>query len=100
LFAIVWPLSFNSEGLFLQLTMGAIGSLLFVFVFVRFGLVALTTEIFVENLLFFYPPVMRPDAWYFAKPLIVVLLVVTIVVFAFRSALAGRPLFAASSEEF
>lgn len=99
LFAIVWPLSFNSEGLFLQLTMGAIGSLLFVFVFVRFGLVALTTEIFVENLLFFYPPVLRSDAWYFAKPLIVVLLVVTIALFAFRSALAGRPLFAGSSEE-
>jgi hypothetical protein len=97
--AIVWPLSFNSEGLFLQLTMGAIGSLLFVFVFVRFGLVALTTFIFVENLLFFYPPVLRADAWYFAKPLIVLLLVVAIVLFAFRSALAGRPLIAPSSEE-
>ena len=98
-FAIVWPLSFNSEGLFLQLTMGAIGSFLFVFVFVRFGLVALTTEIFVENLLFFYPPVLRSDAWYFAKPLIVLLLVIGIVLFAFRSALAGRPLVAASAEE-
>ncbi|HEU5233898.1 MAG TPA: serine/threonine-protein kinase [Terriglobales bacterium] len=98
-FAIVWPLSFNSEGLFLQLTLGAIGSLLFVFVFVRFGLVALTTFIFVENLLFFYPPVLRPDAWYFAKPLIVLLLVVAIVLYAFRSALAGRPLVAASAEE-
>ena len=98
-FAIVWPLSFNSEGLFLQLTMGAIGSFLFVFVFVRFGLVALTTEIFVENLLFFYPPVLRSDAWYFAKPLIVLILVVAIVLFAFRSALGGRPLIAQSSEE-
>ena len=98
-FAIVWPLSFNSEGLFLQLTLGAIGSLLFVFVFVRFGLVALTTHIFVENLLFFYPPVLRSDAWYFAKPLIVLLLVVAIVLFAFRSALAGRPLFATGAEE-
>jgi hypothetical protein len=83
----------------LQLTLGAIGSLLFVFVFVRFGLVALTTFIFVENLLFFYPPVLRADAWYFAKPLIVLLLVVAIVLFAFRSALAGRPLIAPSSEE-
>src|SRR6185312_6389135 len=47
LLAVVWPLSFNSEGTFLQLTMGAVGSLLFVYVFVRFGLVALTTFIFV-----------------------------------------------------
>ncbi|HKU24252.1 MAG TPA: hypothetical protein VJQ54_02210, partial [Candidatus Sulfotelmatobacter sp.] len=98
-FIVVWPLSFNSEGLFLQLTMGAIGSFLFVFVFVRFGLVALTTEIFLENLIFFYPPVLRSDAWYFAKPLIVVLLVVCITFFAFRSALAGRSLIAASPEE-
>ncbi len=98
-FLVVWPLSFNSEGVFLQLTMGAVGCLLFVYVFVRFGLVALTTFVFVENLIFFYPPVLRPDAWYFAKPLIVLLLVVGIVLFAFRSALAGRPLFAASSDE-
>jgi serine/threonine-protein kinase len=99
-FLVVWPLSFNSEGVFLQLTMGAVGCLLFVYVFVRFGLVALTTFVFVENLLFFYPPVMRPDAWYFAKPLIVLLLAVTIALYAFRCALAGRPLFAGSSEEF
>lgn len=98
-FAIVWPLSFNSEGAFLQLTLGAIGSLLFVFVFVRFGLVALTTQIFVENLLFFYPPVLRADAWYFAKSLIVLLLVAAIVLYSFRCALGGRPLFAGSPEE-
>ena len=98
-FAIVWPLSFNSEGALLHLTLGAIGSLLFVFVFVRFGLVALTTQIFVENLLFFYPPVLRPDAWYFAKSLIVLLLVVAIVLYSFRCALGSRPLFAGSPEE-
>ncbi|HWC20174.1 MAG TPA: serine/threonine-protein kinase [Terriglobales bacterium] len=99
LFAIVWPQSFNSEGLFLQLTLGAIGSLLFVFVFVRFGLVTLTTFIFVDNLVFFYPPVLRPNAWYFAKPLIVLLLAVAIVLYSFRCALGGRPLFAGSSED-
>lgn len=92
LYAFVWPMSFNSEGLLLQLTVGAIGSALFVFVFLRFGLLALAAEIFVENLLFFYPPVLRSDAWYFAKPLIVLLLVVAIVIYAFRCSLAGRPL--------
>jgi hypothetical protein len=93
LYAIVWPLSFNSEGLFLQATVGSIGSLLFVFVFLRFGLLALASEICIENLLFFYPPVLRTDAWYFAKPLLVLLLVAGIVVYAFRCSLAGRPLF-------
>jgi hypothetical protein len=98
LYAIVWPLSFNSEGLLLQLTVGSIGSLLFVFVFLRFGLLALATEIFVENLLFFYPPVLRTETWYFAKPLIVLLLVLTLLLYAYRCALAGRPVFAPLDE--
>jgi hypothetical protein len=98
LYAIVWPLSFNSEGLLLQLTVGSIGSLLFVFVFLRFGLLALATEIFVENLLFFYPPVLRTETWYFAKPLIVLLLVLTLLFYAYRCALAGRPVFAPLDE--
>ncbi len=100
LYAIIWPLSFNSEGLFLQLTVGTVGTLLFVFVFLRFGLLALAAEVLIENLIFFYPPVLRPDTWYFSKALIVLLLVLGISVYAFRCALAGRQLFAPLAEEF
>lgn len=99
LYAIVWPLSFNSEGLFLQSTVGTIGSFLFVFIFLRFGLLALAAEVLVENLIFFYPPVLRADTWYFSRALIVLLLVLGIAVYAFRCALAGRQLFAPLAEE-
>ncbi len=63
LFQLVWLLSFNSEGLALQLTVGAVGSALFVFVLLRYGLLALAAEILVENVLFYYPPVLRPNTW-------------------------------------
>ena len=99
LYAIVWPLSFNSEGLTLQLTVGSIGTLLFVYIFTQYGLLALAVEIFVENLIYYYPPVLRTSAWYFSGPLIVILLVVAIVIYAYRCAMAGRRLLAPLPDE-
>ena len=98
LYLLVWPMSFNSEGTFVQLVVGAIGTLLFVGVFLRFGLLALAAELYVENILFFYPPVLRADAWYFNRSLIVFLLLIAIAVYAYRCALAGRHLFSLPDE--
>jgi hypothetical protein len=66
---------------------------LLVFVMLRFGLLALIASSFVYVLLILFPITADFSAWYAGASLFAVLGVAAIAAFAFRTSLAGRPLF-------
>jgi hypothetical protein len=59
----------------------------------RFGLLALIASSFVYVLLILFPITADFSAWYAGASLFAVLGVAAIAAFAFRTSLAGRPLF-------
>ena len=69
------------------------------FVLRRFGLVAVTTGLVIQNILIVFPITAHFDRWYAAGALTGIIVIAAIAVWAFREALAGQPLFAANALE-
>ena len=82
-----------------HLLVGVVGAALIVLIAMRYGLLALAVMFFTENVLFFAPPDLRFGTWYFARPLMVALLMLGLALYAFRCALAGRSPFGRLLEE-
>jgi hypothetical protein len=65
----------------------------------RFGLFAFVTTFFFRMALVRVPLTLDPGAWYAPRSAIVLLLLLAIVIYGFRIALAGKPLFGKPLEE-
>jgi serine/threonine-protein kinase len=89
LFAIIAPFSNNLDAV--------VGALIFsslaVFVMIRFGLLALVTNLMVVNILQSFPLTTQGSAWYAGISLTGILLMATISFYAFYTSLGGRPAF-------
>jgi predicted Ser/Thr protein kinase len=72
---------------------GGVETALLVFMMLRFGLVALIASSLVYVLMLMFPITADFSAWYAGASLFALLSVAAMAVFAFRSSLAGRPLF-------
>jgi hypothetical protein len=73
---------------------GGVQTALLVFVMLRFGLVALIASSFALELLIMFPITADFSVWYAGASLFALLSVAAMAAFAFRTSLAGRPLFA------
>lgn len=58
---------------------------------VRFGLLALIAAISVQNLLQIFPVALDPSRWYFIRGFVPAMLVLGLMLYAFRISLGGRP---------
>jgi hypothetical protein len=83
--------SATGGGTWVSLTFAAIASVVSFFVLWRVGLVAITVAVLVGQLNF-YPLTLRTSAWYASSGYVVLLLIVAISLFGFRTSLGGRPL--------
>jgi hypothetical protein len=73
---------------------GAVETALLVFMMLRFGLLALIASSFAYELLLMFPITADFSVWYAGTSLFALIGVAAMAAFAFRSSLAGRPLFA------
>jgi serine/threonine-protein kinase len=78
---------------FISAAFGAVRTVLFVFVMLRFGLLALIACSFAGVLLILFPLTADFSAWYAGASWFAVASVTAIAAFAFHASLAGRPLF-------
>jgi hypothetical protein len=83
----------SSQNVFVDLPILAIQSALMLFVFIRFGPLALATTWFVFTLVSNMPITLRLSYWYAGRSIFALLFIVALALFAFRTALAGRPIF-------
>jgi len=78
-----------------DLPITAIQSALFLLVLIRFGLLALAISWFLFYLSFLMPITLTLSLWYAGRSAFVLLFLIALALYAFRSALAGRPIFGA-----
>jgi hypothetical protein len=80
------------DGGWVGLAYGALNGLVHILILIRLGFLALVaTDVFTDILRAMITT--DPSLWYFGSSLLLVLFVVGVAVFAFRSALAGKPAF-------
>jgi hypothetical protein len=70
---------------------GLVLNAVLLFVMMRFGLVAVTLAAFVSNLLASFPITLEASAWYSGAGYTALAIFAAIVLYAFRTSLAGRP---------
>jgi len=72
---------------------------LYLFVLMRFGLVAIALSSFVDSLLVTFPITLEASAWYSGAGYAALAIFAAIVLYAFRASLGGRPIFGRASLE-
>jgi hypothetical protein len=66
---------------------------MFVFIFFRFGILALAACLFYDTLLALLPITTQTSAWYFRTGLAGLALLLAFAIYAFHTSLGGRPIF-------
>jgi hypothetical protein len=91
----LWALGFQ-PGNFWAVLYAMIEVALLYFVLIRFGLVAAISVEFTCELIMKFPITLQASAWYAGYGFATLAILATIVLYAFRYSLSGRPLLAAS----
>jgi len=86
-------LGLSGENIAVEAPMSLSLAVLTVFVATRFGLLALALRIFTYHLLTLFPLTFDFSLWYAGRSLFVVLVVVGLALFSFRTSLGGKPVF-------
>ncbi|MDT7807384.1 MAG: eukaryotic-like serine/threonine-protein kinase [Acidobacteriota bacterium] len=97
--AVVVLSTFSGEHFALDLFFAVVGSVLTFAVLLRFGLLAFVFMQFFALMFFFFPMTTDFSAWYAGAPAFALAVSLTLVLFGFRSSLAGQPLLRGSLVE-
>jgi hypothetical protein len=65
----------------------------------RFGLLALTVSILVQQVLIAFPVALDASRWYFARGFVPVIIVLALAIYGFRNSLGSQPVFGSLAEE-
>ena len=65
----------------------------------RFGLLALTVSILVQQVLIAFPVALDASRWYFARGFVPVMIVLALAIYGFRKSLGSQPVFGSLAEE-
>ena len=84
----------SGENFAIDVPVAIVLTTLFLFVAVRFGILAFTIALFVGQLLINDPLTLDLSRWYAARGLVFVGLILALAVWAFRTSLGGKPAFA------
>jgi serine/threonine-protein kinase len=96
LWLIMVPFFFGSGNLLADAVVGALISAVTIFVMLRFGMLALVFTQFFLLFFNFYPITADFGAWYAGPAIFAAVLGVALILYGFKSALAGQPLFRGS----
>ena len=89
----------GNENVVAETIAAVIAAVLVVTALVRFGLLGLISAYTVQNFLQSFPVALDPSRWYFSRGFLPLLLVLALVLYAFRISLGSRPVFAFLSSE-
>jgi serine/threonine-protein kinase len=84
----------------IRIAVGAAMATIVVFVLSRWGLLALAVTVYVDMILASAPITLDPGSWYFGRSAVVLLAFAAIATYGAYVSLAGKPIFAATAEEF
>jgi len=90
---VLTTLTRSPENILVDLPIATVQVTLTLFVLIRFGLLAFATSVFLTNLINLTPITLRLSYWYAGRSLFVLLFIVALALYGFRTALAGRPVF-------
>jgi serine/threonine-protein kinase len=93
---ILVPFFFGSGSVFVDIGVGAVISAVTLFVLLRFGMLALVFTQFFLLFFSFYPITSEVTAWYAGASAFAAVLGAALILYGFKSSLAGQPLFRSS----
>ena len=86
-------ISLTGENVLLELPLSAFAVALWLLVLIRFGLLALMISYLPIVLTGLTPITLRLSSWYAPRSVLVLLFIVVLALYGFRTSLAGRPVF-------